>query len=58
MFTVFSKRIANELVKRGFKVVGSGINDQKPWLYVYFFEDTEEFQAALRELTQRGGQSG
>lgn len=26
-FTVFSKRIANELAQRGFKVVGTGIND-------------------------------
>lgn len=42
-FTVFSKRVANELTKRGFKVTGTGVNDQKPWYYVYYFEDTPEF---------------
>lgn len=26
-FTVFSKRIANELTKLGFKVIGTGVND-------------------------------
>lgn len=57
-FTVFSKRIANELTKLGFKVIGTGVNDQKPWLYVYYFENTPAFQEALRQITQRGGSNG
>lgn len=42
-FTVFSKRIAHELTLRGFKIIGTGLNDAKPWLYVYYFEDTPDF---------------
>ena len=57
-FTVFSKRIAHELTLRGFKIIGTGLNDAKPWLYVYYFEDTPDFQKALKEVTQRGGSHG
>lgn len=57
-FTVFSKRIAHELTNRGYKIIGTGLNDAKPWLYVYYFEDTPDFQQALKEVTSRGESHG
>lgn len=55
IYKIFSKRIANELCKMGFRVIGTEIHNQKPWLYVYLFEDSENFRAALREASERGG---
>lgn len=54
VYKIFTKRIANELCKMGFRVIGTEIHNQKPWLYVYLFEDTEAFRAALEEATKRG----
>lgn len=54
IYKIFSKRMANELCKMGFRVIGTEIHNQKPWLYVYLFEDSENFRAALREVSERG----
>ena len=53
-YKVYTKRIANELCRQGFKIIGTEINNQKPWLYVYLFEDSEEFRIALEGATKRG----
>ena len=53
-FKVYTKRVANELCKQGFKMLGTVINNEKPWLYVYLFEDSPEFRAALEAATKRG----
>lgn len=53
-FKVFSKRVANILCKQGFYLLGTEINNEKPWLYVYLFEDTESFRAALLAAMKRG----
>ncbi len=53
-FMVYTKRIANALCQRGFQVIGTDINNEKPWLYVYLFEDTPELRQALAEEVQRG----
>ena len=53
-FKVYTKRVANELCKQGFKMLGTVINNEKPWLYVYLFEDTESFRAALLAAMKRG----
>lgn len=52
-YKVFTTKIANALCKRGFRVVGTAINNQKPWLNVFLFEDTEELRAAIKELTNQ-----
>lgn len=52
-YKVFTTKIANALCKRGFRVVGTAINNQKPWLNVFLFEDTEELRAAIKELTDK-----
>ena len=53
-FMVYTKKIANALCQRGFQVIGTDINNEKPWLYVYLFEDTPELRQALAEEVQRG----
>lgn len=53
-YKVFTKRIANALCQRGFQVIGTEINNAKPWLYVYLFDDTPELREALAEEMQRG----
>lgn len=52
-YKVFTTKIANALCKKGFRVVGTAINNQKPWLNVFLFEDTEELRAAIAELTNK-----
>lgn len=49
-YVVFSLKIANELVRRGFKIVDTGINTENPKLKVFYFEDTKAFRAALKEV--------
>ena len=52
-YKVFTTKVANALCKRGFRVVGTAINNQKPWLNVFLFEDTEELRTAIKELTNQ-----
>lgn len=51
-YKIYTKRIANRLCKQGFRVVGNDINDQKPWLNVYLFEDTELLRDALAAIKE------
>lgn len=46
-YCVFSLRIANQLVKRGFEIIETGINLDDPKYKVFFFEDTAEFRKAF-----------
>lgn len=48
-YRVFTKRLANVLCQHGFFIVGTEVNSQKPWLYVYLFEDTPELRAAVQQ---------
>lgn len=52
-FKVFTKKLANALCKKGFKVVGTAINNEKPWLNVFLFDDTEDLRTAIKELTKQ-----
>lgn len=49
-FVVYSLKLANSLIKKGFEIKGSGINIQNPKYTVYFFEDTEQLRAAVNEF--------
>lgn len=49
-YIIFSLRIANELVRRGFNIVETGINIENPKLKVFYFEDTEDFRKNLKEI--------
>lgn len=50
MYKIFTKKLANQLCNEGFKIVGTIINNEKPWLYVYLFEDTLELREAVKRL--------
>lgn len=50
-FTVFSVKLAHQLAKQGFKIIGTGINNKKPQYYCYHFEDSKELREAVRQLT-------
>lgn len=47
---IFSRKIAYELRKRGFEIVKTEPNRNKPQLDMYVFEVTPEFQKALNEI--------
>lgn len=49
-YVVFSLKIANELVKRGFEIVDTGINIDDPHYKVFYFEDTTDFRKAFKEI--------
>lgn len=51
-YKIFSKILANRLCSLGFKMIGTEINNQKPWLYVYLFEDTDKLRAAVQEFKE------
>ena len=52
-YIIYTKRVAIALQKLGFAIVKVGINPNKPEFNCYFFEDSVEFQSALRELTKK-----
>ena len=54
LYKVFTKKLANILCKAGFQIMGTEINNDKPWLYVYLFEDSEELRAAINNYIQEG----
>ena len=49
-YKIFSKVLANRLCSLGFRMIGTEINNQKPWLYVYLFEDSTALRAAVEEF--------
>lgn len=53
-YKIFSKLLANRLCSLGFKMIGTEINNKKPWLYVYLFEDSPELQEAVQNFIKEG----
>ncbi|MCM1217338.1 MAG: DUF5659 domain-containing protein [Lachnospiraceae bacterium] len=47
-YKVFSLKLAEQLCRQGFHVVKTEPNRQKPWLYVYEFDDTEALRNAIQ----------
>lgn len=47
---VFSRKLALELRKRGFKIVGTEPNTYKPQFDVYLFQQSEELAEAMTEI--------
>lgn len=52
-FIIYSKRLANELAKNGFKVLRADINYKYPNLYVFVFEDTPELREAVEKFRNK-----
>lgn len=50
LFPIFSRKIAYELERRGFRVIRMAPNRHKPELKVYYFEETLELRNAAQEL--------
>lgn len=51
---VYTRWIALELVRRGFKIVKWDKNEYHPQYDTYYFVRTPEFISAFRSLTKRG----
>lgn len=49
LFVVYTKRLAGVLCDKGFKLIRTDRNDQKPNFYVYLFEDTPELRHAVEQ---------
>lgn len=47
---VYSLRVANELIKRGYQVINVENNIQFPRYKVFFFEDTPEVRKTIEEI--------
>lgn len=52
-YVIYTNRIAKQLREKGFKIVRTGINERHPQFDTYIFEDSEEFQQALTEITRK-----
>ena len=50
---VFTKRLALELRKRGFDIIGTEPNNYKPEFNVYIFKNTDELQQAIHDITKK-----
>ena len=50
LYTVFSRKVANELEKQGFRIVKMEKNEKNEKYLVYYFEDSVEFRDALHPL--------
>ena len=48
---IYTKSVALELRKRGFRIIRTEPNENKPEFDVYIFEETENFKAALTDIT-------
>lgn len=49
-YRIYSRWLAFELRKRGFKIIGTDINEYHPEFTVWIFEDSDALQAAIPEL--------
>ncbi|MFA6708401.1 MAG: DUF5659 domain-containing protein [Fusobacterium sp.] len=49
---IFSLKLANELMRKGFDIVGYEINLKNPILKVFHFEATKELSEAMTEITK------
>lgn len=53
IYKIYTKRIAYELRKKGFKFIGTDINENFPQFLVYLFEDTPELHQALSSIVKK-----
>ena len=50
-YRIYTRWLAYELRKRGFKIIGTDINEYHPELTVWIFKDSPEFQQVMSEIT-------
>lgn len=51
-FRVYTRWIALELRKQGFRIIGTDINQYNPEFKVWIFEDNPKFLKAFRTVSQ------
>lgn len=49
-YTVFNLNMAHKLTEMGFKYVGKQVNKNNPKYYVYFFQEEEGLEEAIKTL--------
>ena len=52
-YRIYSRWLAYELRKLGFKIVGTDINEYHPEFKVWLFEDNEELQHTIPNLAKQ-----
>lgn len=52
-FTIYSKWLAYELRKQGFRLIRTDINKNFPQYICWVFEDCADLQIAIRYLTEK-----
>ena len=50
VYRIYTRWLAVELRKLGFKIVGTDVNEYHPEYTVWLFEDSEALQAAIPKL--------
>lgn len=55
---VFNHKVAGALCDRGFRVLDVQPNRDRPWVKVYFFEETDELLAALNQIWEEQSEVG
>lgn len=51
-FRVYTRWIALELRRQGYKIIGTDINEYNPEFKVWIFEETPQFIEAFRTVSQ------
>ena len=49
-YCIYSRKVARELQKKGFKLEKTGVNYKAPEYECYIFKNTRAFQEALNEI--------
>lgn len=53
-YYVYTKKLANYLCRKGYKIIGNDINNQKPWLNVFIFDDSKELRNEIEKFKNGG----
>lgn len=51
-FTIYTKWLALALRRQGFRIIRTGINENFPQYDTYIFENSEDLQIAISQLTR------
>ena len=53
IYRIYTRWLAYELRKLGFKIIGTDINEYHPEYTVWLFEDSKALQQAIPDLTKQ-----
>lgn len=52
-YVVYTKKLARSLINEGFELKNTAVDNNNPKFNVYYFENTQELQNAIKRLTKR-----